>query len=200
MQNTPRIFIRLLWPVLLATTATCGSPSQGTDSVLSSDLPDGDTDTGTDVESNVDSDSEGAGCADPNLAWKTARKTWYESYPDPNSDECIEYNGCYWEGQFAACNEKKPESWVADHNIASAFPDFADLRLHDLCLRKGSDTIIVTVLDMCGDSDCDGCCTTNLGSADQLIDLERYTHERWGVPDGLIEWADLGPTSGAGCE
>lgn len=162
---------------------------------------DGDTDTDTGGETATDSDSVGvAACDDPNLEWKTARKTWYESYPDPNSEECIEYNGCTWEGQFAACSGKKPESWVAEHNIASAFPDFADLRLHDLCLRKGTNTIIVTVLDTCADSDCDGCCTTNLGTMDQLIDLESYTNERWGVADGSIEWADLGPTIGAGCE
>ena len=44
------------------------------------------------------------------------------------------------------------------------------------------------------------CCTENQGSADQLIDIESYTNERWGVLDGEIEWADLGPTSGMGCD
>jgi hypothetical protein len=139
------------------------------------------------------------GCEDPNLVWKSANKTNYESYPDPGSEECIEFNGCTWEGQFAACDGKKPEQWVEAHNIAAAFPDFQALELHDLCLRKGTKTIVVTVLDTCGDSDCDGCCTQNRGSADQLIDLEHYTNERWGVPDGRIEWADLGPTRGTGC-
>jgi hypothetical protein len=139
-------------------------------------------------------------CDDPNLVWKSANKTNYTSYPDPGSEECIEFNGCTWEGLFAACDEKKSEAWVSEHDIVAAFPDFEDLELHDLCLRKGSKTIVVTVLDTCADSDCDGCCTENQGNADQLIDLESYTDERWGVPDGPIEWADLGPTSGTGCD
>jgi hypothetical protein len=32
-----------------------------------------------------------------------------------------------------------------------------------------------------------------------LIDVESYTAKRWGVPDGRIQWADLGPTKGQGC-
>jgi len=142
----------------------------------------------------------GIGCDGPGLVWKTAHKTWYESYPDPNSAECIEYNGCTWEGLFAACDTKRPESWVADRNIVAAFPDYPSLMLHDLCLRKGTETIVVTVLDTCADSDCSGCCTQNQGAEEQLIDLESYTNERWGVPDGQIEWADLGPTQGDGCD
>ncbi len=58
---------------------------------------------------------------------------------------------------------------------------------------------MVTVLDTCGDDDCDGCCTENKGNADALFDLESYSHDRWGVEDGRIEWADLGPTTGEGC-
>ena len=105
-----------------------------------------------------------------------------------------------WEGQFAACDEKKTEAWVEAHDIVAAFPDFGDLELHDLCLRKGNKTLVVTVLDTCADTDCDGCCTENQGSAEQLIDLESYTNERFGVPDGAIDWADLGPTTGDGCD
>jgi hypothetical protein len=105
-----------------------------------------------------------------------------------------------WAGQFAACDGKKSESWVAAHNIVAAFPDFDALELHDLCLRAGNSRIIVTVLDTCGDSDCDGCCTENKGSADELIDVESYTNDRWGQGDGPIEWADLGPTATAGCD
>jgi hypothetical protein len=101
---------------------------------------------------------------------------------------------------FAACDDTKPESWVMSHNIVAAFPDFDALRLHDLCLRSGSKTIIVTVIDTCGDNDCDGCCTENKGNADELIDVESFTAARWGIEDGSIEWADLGPTSSGGCE
>ena len=47
------------------------------------------------------------------------------------------------------------------HNIVAVFPDFGTLKLHDLCLKSGTKTIVVTVLDTCGDSDCSGCCTEN---------------------------------------
>lgn len=141
-----------------------------------------------------------SGCSSPDLDWKTAHKTNYTSYPDPGSEECVEYNGCMWAGQFAACNDTKSEAWVSSHNIVAAFPDFDSLVLHDLCLRSGDRTLIVTVLDTCADSDCDGCCSENQGSAEQLIDLESYTNQRWGLEDGEIEWADLGPTTSGGCD
>ena len=140
-----------------------------------------------------------AGCDTAGLTWKTARKTWYTSYPDPGSEECIKYNGCMWAGQFSACDDKKPEAWVSAHNIVAAFPDYEALSLHDLCLKSGNKTIVVTVLDTCGDDDCDGCCTQNKGNADELIDLESYTNDRFGIDDGPIQWADLGPTQGDGC-
>jgi hypothetical protein len=140
------------------------------------------------------------GCDAAGLTWKTARKTWYTSYPDPNSEECVEYNGCMWAGMFAACSDKKPEAWVESHNIVAAFPGFEELELHDLCLKSGDKTIVVTVYDTCADSDCSGCCTQNQADNDALIDLESYTNERWGVEDGQIQWADLGPTSGGGCD
>jgi hypothetical protein len=140
------------------------------------------------------------GCDSPGLTWKSARKTYYTSYPDPGSPECIEFNGCMWSGLFAACNDKKTEDWVSKHNIVAAFPGYDQLELHDLCLKSGDKTIVVTVLDTCADSDCSGCCTTNQGDNDALIDLESYTNERWGVEDGIIQWADLGPTTGDGCK
>ena len=139
-------------------------------------------------------------CDAASLAWKSGAKTMYESYPAPGSVECVQYSGCLYEGQFAACNVTETKDWVAAHNIVSVFPDFATLKLHDLCLKSGSNTIVVTVLDTCGDSDCGGCCTANRGSADERIDIESFTDARWGVPDGRIQWADLGPTTGTGCK
>jgi hypothetical protein len=141
-----------------------------------------------------------AGCDAAGLVWKTGSKTNYTSYPDPGSEECIKYSGCLYEGLFAACPDKEPVAWVQAHNIVAAFPDFGTLKLHDLCLKSGSSTILVTVLDTCGDSDCGGCCTQNKGSADELIDVESFTDTRWGVEDGPIQWADLGPTKGQGCK
>jgi hypothetical protein len=141
-------------------------------------------------------------CSDAALTWKSGSKTTYTSYPEPGSDECIEFSGCQYEGQFAACDGVKSEAWVSQHNVVAFFPDFSSHQLHDLCLRErdGSNAIVVTVYDTCGDNDCDGCCTQNRGSADALIDVESYTDQRWGVPDGRIEWADLGATSGQGCD
>jgi hypothetical protein len=139
-------------------------------------------------------------CDSPGLTWKTGSKTNYTSYPDPGSDECVLYSGCEYEGLFSACEQKRSVEWVEAHNIAAVFPDFRNLKLHDLCLKSGTKTIVVTVLDECADSDCSGCCTENKGSADQLIDIESFTDARWGVEDGRIQWADLGPTKGSGCQ
>ena len=138
-------------------------------------------------------------CSSPNLVWKSANKTNYTSYPDPGSEECIKFSGCEFEGQFASCSGVKSKNWVKSHNIVAVFPDRSKLNLHDLCLKSGSKTIVVTVYDECGDQDCSGCCTENKGSADELIDIESFTNNRWGVSDGRIQWADLGPTKGDGC-
>lgn len=131
-------------------------------------------------------------CDAPGLTWNTGNKTNYTSYPEPGSQECVEFNGCMWEGLFAGCEDKQTEAWVEAHNIAAVFPGFNSLEHHRLCLRSGDRRMIVHVLDTCADSDCDGCCTENQGSADALIDLESYTNARWGLEDGPIEWADLG--------
>ena len=141
-------------------------------------------------------------CAGSALTWKTANKTNYTSYPDPGSEECIEFSGCKYQGMFAACDDTKSEGWVSIHNIVAIFPNLGSYALHDLCLSKpdGSDKIVVTVYDTCMDSDCDGCCSQNRGGANALIDVEHYTDARWGVVDGPIMWADLGPTLGDGCD
>ena len=100
------------------------------------------------------------GCDQPGLVWKSAAKTNYESYPAPGSDECVKYNGCEYLGQFQACENTMPESWVKAHDIASVFP-LQGLELHNLCLRAGGKTMVVTAIDTCSDSDCEGCCTKN---------------------------------------
>ncbi|HTA21388.1 MAG TPA: hypothetical protein VK989_18980, partial [Polyangia bacterium] len=140
-------------------------------------------------------------CDDPALTWRTGAKTNFTSYPAPGSAECIQYSGCMYEGEFAGCDQTETLAWVMSHDIVAAFPDFTALKLHDLCLKSSTGkTIVVTVLDTCGDSDCNGCCTKNKGTADELIDVESFTDMRWGVPDGRIQWADLGPTKTSGCK
>lgn len=123
---------------------------------------------------------------------KQASLTWYESYPDPGSDECIKYNGCTWAGQFAALSGKQPESWVKATNIAAVHSkDFSTYKLKTLRLQQGSRQIDVKVYDMCSDSDCDGCCTRNAGPSGFLIDIEKYTAERFGTRDGTVNWMCL---------
>lgn len=183
---------------------TGGSPSQGTGGSTS----DSSGGVGTGGSGGEDentggttADTDGTDpCNAPDLTWKTARKTHYTSYPDPGSEECVEYNGCMWAGYFAGCNGQQPEDWVASVNIAAFFPDYEDYEHHDLCIRSGDETMIVTVYDTCADSDCSGCCTANQGDNDALIDLESHTNERWGLSYGVIEWADLGPTENVECQ
>jgi hypothetical protein len=138
-------------------------------------------------------------CDSPGLVWKTAHKTHYTSYPVPGSEECIKYNGCFWQGKFNTCGDTlvKSKAWVMSHNIIALFP-LKDMGLHAICVKAGGKTMEVTAYDTCGDSDCSGCCTANKGSADALIDFESYTDKKFGVGDGNIQWADLG-YKGATC-
>ncbi|HVR60583.1 MAG TPA: hypothetical protein VMU50_01725 [Polyangia bacterium] len=139
-----------------------------------------------------------ARCNAAGLKWRSGSKTSFESYPT-NPQECVDFNGCAYEGLFAACGDnKKSMAWVMSHNIVAAYP-LGNLALHDLCLQANGKTIVVTVLDTCADSDCNGCCTENRGNADALIDVESFTDMRFGIDDGPIQWADLGPTTGGGC-
>lgn len=174
-------------------TATTASTTAGTTSSASTSTTTATDDS--DGTGNADDSSTGAPgseCDDPRLVWHSGNKTNYESYPDPGSEECIEFNGCEYVGMFSECENTMPERWVMAHDIAAVFP-LGDLGLHRICVRSGDATIVVTVLDTCADSDCDGCCTENLGDADALVDLEKYTNERFGVEDGEVQWADLGP-------
>jgi hypothetical protein len=126
--------------------------------------------------------------------YKYANLTNFESYPDPGSEECQEYNGCYWAGQFAFVDGKKSKNWVRAHNIVAVHErDANKYKLKTLRLKKGSDTIDVKVYDECSDSDCDGCCThnANAGGVRFLIDIEKYTMQRFGHGDGKIEFKCL---------
>lgn len=128
------------------------------------------------------------------LVWQQANLTWYTSYPDPNSEECIEYNGCTWAGYFAALDGQQTEEWVQENNIAAVHSkDFEMYELKTLRLRQNGKEIDVKVYDMCADSDCDGCCTTNAtqNGLNFLIDIESFTKERFGSGDGIVEFTCL---------
>lgn len=128
------------------------------------------------------------------LSWKKANLTNFTSYPDPGSDECINYNGCTWAGYFAGVEGKQSLEWVKSHNIAAVHEkDFGGLKLKTLRLKQGTKQIDVTVYDECADSDCSGCCTKNANQNGYgfLIDVEKYTMERFGTGGGTVEWACL---------
>ena len=121
--------------------------------------------------------------------WRTANLTNYESYPEPGSDECILYNGCKWAGQFAGLNGVQPEAWVMANNIAAVHSkDWAELNGKTIKLRQGELMIDVIVYDNCNDNDCNGCCSENLGGDGYLIDVEKYTKQRFGTGSGIVEW------------
>lgn len=129
-----------------------------------------------------------------NEVWRIANLTNFESYPDPNSDECINYNGCLWAGQFAFVNGVQPLSWVQANNIIAIHSkDAGQYQLKTFRLRQGNKTIDAKVYDMCSDSDCNGCCTINANQngAGFLIDVEKFTMQRFGTGSGIVEWRCL---------
>ena len=128
--------------------------------------------------------------------WNKANLTWYISWPDPGSEECVVYNGCEWAGYFAGLPDQQTEEWVSEHNIISIHEkDWGKYKLKTFRLRQNGRTIDATVYDKCADSDCEGCCTQNAGELGFLIDVESYTCERLSGSkdgcDGVIEWTCL---------
>jgi hypothetical protein len=138
--------------------------------------------------------SGGTGGSTGSLTWRKANLTYFTSYPDPNSEECIKYNGCMWAGQFAFISGTQSKTWVMSHNIAAVHEkDAAKYALKTLRLKQGTHQIDVKVYDECADSDCSGCCTENAtqNGLNFLIDIESYTADRFGTNDGIVDWACL---------
>ena len=128
--------------------------------------------------------------------WNKAYLTWYISWPDPGSEECIEYNGCEWAGYFAGLSDQQTEEWVSEHNIISIHEkDWGKYKLKTFRLRQNGKSIDAVVYDKCSDNDCEGCCTRNAGNLGFLIDVESYTCERLTGSkegcDGVVEWTCL---------
>ena len=134
-----------------------------------------------------------SGSGDPaGLVWHKASLTEFESYPDPGSEECVKYNGCDYVGEFAFVDGKQSQSWVKAHNIAAVHSkDAKKYNLKTLRLKKNGKEIDVKVYDECADSDCSGCCTKNAQPSGFLIDLEKYTAQRFGGADGQVDWTCL---------
>ena len=137
--------------------------------------------------------AESSSSAVADTVWHQANLTWYTSWPEPDSEECIEYNGCTWAGYFAGVEGQMTEEWVSEHNIIAVHEkDWKKYKLKTFRLRMNGSTIDAVVYDMCSDSDCDGCCTENAGEIGFLIDIEKYTRERFdGNGDGVVEWTCL---------
>ena len=108
--------------------------------------------------SEIGAESSSSAVAD--TVWHQANLTWYTSWPEPDSEECIEYNGCTWAGYFAGIEDQMTEEWVSQHNIIAVHEkDWNQYKLKTFRLRMNGSTIDAVVYDMCSDSDCDGCCT-----------------------------------------
>jgi hypothetical protein len=168
-----------------------GTPSDGDgagagdDGANGSNEGNGENDPGSDNDENA-----GNNQSDDQLTWRSANLTNYESYPEPGSEECIEYSGCKYAGYFAAFDDQQSEEWVMSHNIAAVhLDDFDEYEFKTLRLRNDGQEIDVVVYDACNDADCDGCCSENASETGFLIDLEKYTAERFGTDDGIVEWA-----------
>jgi hypothetical protein len=169
-----------------ASGSSAGSPSFGGSSTSGGAAGQGGATAGGTSSGGSTGGGDGGGVSE----WKTANLTNYESYPDPNSEECIEYNGCLWAGMFAGVDGKQTEQWVMEHNIIAVHQkDFETYKLKTLRLRMGEKEIDAVVYDMCADSDCEGCCTANSAETGFLVDIEKYTMQRFGAGDGIVEWA-----------
>jgi hypothetical protein len=117
--------------------------------------------------------------------WYKAHLTWYQSYPEGGSEECLKYNGCEYAGIFSYISTQQSEEWVQENNIIAVHSEHGKwLMLDELSLRvdttNAENEIIGKVYDICADSDCGGCCTRNASEFGYLIDLEINTLRRLG--------------------
>lgn len=154
--------------------------------------------------------------------WKDAYATYYWSYPrcckksptydkSAPKDECEDYSGCKYMGQFAGIDGKLSIDQVKSRNIVAFFDDKnqrssknaqkwwdANVKGKKVEIKSPSGkTLIADVLDTCSNNDCKGegkygCCSTNaLKGGGTLIDLEYNTGKRfWGSEpkNGKIKW------------
>ena len=144
----------------------------------------------------LESSSSTTAAASADTVWNKAYLTWYISWPDPGSEECVKYNGCEWAGYFAGIEGQQTEQWVSEHNIISIHEkDWDRYNGKTFRLRQNGHTIDAVVYDKCADSDCEGCCTQNAGNLGFLIDIESYSCERFSGSkegcDGIVEWTCL---------
>lgn len=109
------------------------------------------------------------------------------------TEECDDYSGCDYQGEFAYYPDVKSIDFVKTHNLV-AFFKVNNPNLNQFYggktvrLVQGSVSFEATIVDTCGDSDCTGCCTKNAREFQQnyLIDIEYYTLIKYfGDPNNL---------------
>ena len=144
----------------------------------------------------------------------TASFTYYDSYPaccpdNPNynpkasTEECDDYSGCKYSGDFAAIGHKS-FSYVKSNNLI-AFYDNSDpsgkkfmtnYGGKQIKLTKGTVSFTAQIADTCGNGDCNNCCSKNSQPTGFLVDMEYYTLIRnfgsTGAADGSIKFEILG--------
>jgi len=158
----------------------------------------------------VADDAEVLGMEPDAAGWRTAQLTTFTSYPaccpnspvyDPNAptDECDDYSGCKWMGEFAAIG-KKSFSYVKSHNLVAFYDDsdrsgknfMKNYGGKTIRLKKNGKTFDALIADTCGNDDCNGCCTQN-SKHGFLVDMEYWTAEKQiggaDNADGTIEFA-----------
>ena len=177
--------------VVIPVSSSVDAPTSSS-TVTSASVPGPDSSISNTSSSSVVASPESSSTV-ADTVWHQANLTWYTSWPEPGSEECIEYNGCTWAGYFAGVEGQMTEEWVSQHNIIAVHEkDWNQYKLKTFRLRMNGSTIDAVVYDMCSDSDCDGCCTENAGEIGFLIDIEKYTRERFdGNGDGVVEWTCL---------
>ena len=177
--------------VVIPVSSSVDTPTSSS-TVTSASVPGPDSSISNTSSSSVVASAESSSAV-ADTVWHQANLTWYTSWPEPGSEECIEYNGCTWAGYFAGVDGQMTEEWVKEHNIIAVHEkDWKKYKLKTFRLRMNGSTIDAVVYDMCSDSDCDGCCTENAGEIGFLIDIEKYTRERFdGNGDGVVEWTCL---------
>ena len=197
MNRTVSIVILALPFMLAACSGHNSSNTNPTEPTSNASSEQTVTESSATIESSAGTATpESSATASADTVWNKANLTWYISWPDPGSEECIEYNGCEWAGYFAGINGQQTEEWVSEHNIISIHEkDWDKYKLKTFRLRQNGRTIDAVVYDKCADSDCDGCCTQNAGKLGFLIDIESYSCERFSGDkegcDGVVEWTCL---------
>jgi hypothetical protein len=129
---------------------------------------------------------------DPALCEELGKKNYCSA---DSKDECDKYSGCDYQGQMTACGKNIISEDYLKTNFVVAFmsKEQAVIKTRDgriaywnknhgkqsiqitLTNKKDKNKMIVftaIILDTCDDGDCDGCCSTNMGSHDALIDIE----------------------------